>query len=435
LTNISNQFGGTGYEVRTTEYRINRGGERSTFNWQLGDHQIEAGAWFEYNASSTARRWYPFSAANTDENPYDVPRGPNFTQYYVTLKTDDLQPHAQDQWQILPDLLLQAGVKASLQRAGNHVVTPQLNLPTTNPPVVFPTGSLTSNEWFLPQVGATWDVTDNSELFVNIQKNLRQFVPYAAGGNFYGASPFSLGSQAAFDTFKATAHPESSWTYEAGARTHQELDLGPLTSLQGQVNYYHVNFSNRLFNVAAFNFINPNPSVLINVGGVTTDGVDLAATLNFGDNFHFYDAVSYNTSQYDSNYSTATGTNGTTGLSVVPIAGKQVPLTPDWLEKFIVSTNFGGFEAQLSGDYIGRRFVTYLNDLSVAPTFVLGLEASYSFDMPVDGTVKTLKLSGNITNLNDEKGVSTAVVTGPSGGYQAYPLPPRTWFVTVEAGR
>jgi iron complex outermembrane receptor protein len=65
VANIVNVFGGTGYEVRTTEYRINRGGERSTFNWQLGDHTIEAGAWFEYNASSTARRWYPFSAANT----------------------------------------------------------------------------------------------------------------------------------------------------------------------------------------------------------------------------------------------------------------------------------------------------------------------------------------------------------------------------------
>jgi hypothetical protein len=44
LSNIVNQFGGTGYEVRTTEYRINRFGELSTFNWQLGDHNIEIGA-------------------------------------------------------------------------------------------------------------------------------------------------------------------------------------------------------------------------------------------------------------------------------------------------------------------------------------------------------------------------------------------------------
>jgi iron complex outermembrane receptor protein len=434
LTNISNVFGGTGYEVRTTEYRINRGGERSTFNWQYGDHQIEAGLWYEYNASSTARRWYPFAAANDDLTPYDVPRGFNFTQYYVTLKTDDVQLHLQDQWRVTPDLLLTLGDKASLQRAGNNVITQQQNLPTTNPPVIFPTGSITSNNFFLPQAGAVWDATASEQLFANIQKNMRQFIPYAAGSNFYGASPWSLGSQAAFDTFKTTAHPETSWTYEAGARTNHDVDLGPLTSVQAQVSYYHVNFSNRLLNVAAFNFINPNPAVLVNVGGVTTNGVDVAGTLNFGDHFHFYDAVSYNTSTYDSNYTTATGTNGTTGVSTVATAGKQVPLTPDWLEKFILSTNYGPFEAQLNGDYIGRRFVTYLNDLQVAPTFVVGLEASYTMAVPAGNVVNSLKLSANVTNLGDEKGISTAVVTGASGGYQAYPLPPRMWFVTLEAG-
>ena len=191
----------------------------------------------------------------------------------------------QDQWHILPNLLLQIGDKASLQRAGNNVITQQLNLPTTNPPVVFPTGSIRSDNWLLPQAGAVWDATDSEQIFANIQRNMRQFIPYAAGSNFYGASPWSLGSQAAFDTFNSTAHPETSWTYEAGARTNHEVDMGPLTSVQGQLSYYHVDFSNRLLNVAAYNFINPNPSVLVNVGGVTTNGVDLAATLQFRRSF------------------------------------------------------------------------------------------------------------------------------------------------------
>jgi outer membrane receptor protein involved in Fe transport len=436
LTNIVNQFGGTGYEVRTTEYRINRAGERSTLNWQFGDHAIEVGVWYERNASSTARRWYPFSAANNDLTPYDVPRNPNFTQYYVTLKTDDVQLHLQDQWRILPSLLVTAGVKASLQTAGNNVVTQQLNLttpnafnlPATNPPVTFPTGSITSNNWFLPQFGLVWDATDTEQVFVNVQKNLRQFVPYAAGSNFYGASPWSLGSQAAFDSFKATAHPETSWTYEAGARTSRDLDWGPIESVQGQLSYYHVEFSNRIFNVATFNFINPNPSILVNVGGVSTDGVDLAATVNFGTYFHFYDAVSFNQSTYDDNFSTVT--NGVS--SVVPIAGKTVPLTSKWLNKFVLSATAGSFEAQLNGDYIGRRFTTYLNDLSVPSTFVMGVEASVTINTDSD-YLHRLKLSANITNLTDRHGVSTAVVTGASGGYQAFPLPPRMFFVTVGA--
>ena len=442
VANIVNTFGGTGNEVRTTEYRINRTGERSTLNWQLGDHAIEAGGWFEYNASSTARRWYAFSGANTDLTPYQVPTNPNFTQYYVTLKTRDVQLHLQDQWQITPDVVIQIGDKVSLQNAGNRVVTQQQNvlagnafgLTPTNPPVTFPTGSINSNNWFLPQLGATWDAFENSTIFVNIQKNMRQFVPYAAGSNFYAASPWSLGSQAAFDTFKATAHPETSWTYEAGLRTHQDVDFGPVTSVQGQINYYHVDFSNRLLNVAAANFINPNPAVLVNVGGVTTDGVDLAGTVNFGDHFHFYDAVSYDSSSYSANYSTATGTNGTTGITVVPTAGKQVPLEPDWLEKFIFSYNAGGFDAQISGDYIGRRYVTYLNDAAIAPTFVVGLQASYEFMVPEDSFFKKLKISGNVTNLFDVGGFSTAVVTSASGGFAAFPMSPRMGFVTVEVG-
>ena len=97
----------------------------------------------------------------------------------------------------------------------------------------------------------------------------------------------------------------------------------------------------------------------MNVGGVTTDGVDVAATLHFGEHFHFYDAVSYNQSHLRRQLLHRDRRHVGT---VVPIAGKQVPLTPNWLDKFIISTNFGPFEAQFSGDFIGRRFATYLDD-------------------------------------------------------------------------
>jgi hypothetical protein len=81
---------------------------------------------------------------------------------------------------------------------------------------------------------------------------------------------------------------------------------------------------------------------------------------------------------------------------VVATEGKQVPLTPKWLYKSILSTNFGPFEAQLIGDYVGRRYVTYLNDLSVRGTFLMGLEASYIFDRPLGNSLlQDIKLSAN----------------------------------------
>jgi iron complex outermembrane receptor protein len=431
LQNISNLFGGTGNEVRTTEYRINRGGLISTLHWQLGDHQIEAGAWWEHNEDAQHRAWYPFAAANNDLTPYDEPGGGAvFIQYYARFTVNDVQLHLQDQWRIMPNLLLQFGFKSSLQDAKGEFPINQKNLPTVAVPTLYPSGEITSNKWFLPQAGLLWDATDHEQVFVNAQKNMRQFIPYGAGSGFYGFSPWSLGSQAAFELFKDTVKPETSWTYEAGVRTHRSLDAGFVTGVSGQASVYHVNFKNRLLNIAAYNFINPGAAVLANVGGVTTNGADVAATVEFGEHFHAYDAISYNKSTYDSDYQTGSASGAITSVAT---GGKQVPLTPKWLNKTIVATSWGPFEAQLSGDYVGKRPVTYLNDLSVSSTFVVGLEASYTFDAPQLQWVKGARVSANVTNLFDKKGVSTATVTGNSGGYGAFPLPPRMAFVTLSA--
>ena len=434
LQNIVTLFGGSGNEVRTTEYRINRGGVISTLNWQVGDHRIEAGGWFEHNEPAQHRAWHPFTAANNDLTPYDEPQGPVFIQYYAQFFVNDIQLHLQDQWQVTPQLLLQFGFKSSLQDANGKFPINQKNLPTVAVPVRYPTGSITSNKWFLPQAGLLWDPTDHEQVFVNVQQNMRQFIPYGAGSGFYGFSAWSLGTQAAFDLFKSTVKPETSWTYEAGVRTRRELEGSFITGIDGQISIYHVDFSNRLLNIAPFNFINPAPAILANVGGVKTNGVDVAGTLNFGEHFHLYNAISYNHSKYSSDYQSGTTlVNGVSQPVTVATGGKQVPLTPRWLNKTILRANFGNFEASISGDYVGKRYVTYLNDLSVKSNFLVGLEASYTFDLAEGGLLKGARVSANITNLTDKKGVSTAVVTGNSGGYGAFPIPPRQAFVTVSA--
>ena len=273
-------------------------------------------------------------------------------------------------------------------------------------------------------------MTGHEQVFANVQKNMRQFIPYGAGSTFYGFSPWSLGSQAAFELFKDTVKPETSWTYELGVRSQRQVDLGILTGVSGQASVYHVNFANRLLNIAAYNFINPGAAVLANVGGVTTNGADIATTLQFGPHFRFYDAVSYNKSTYDSDYQTGSASGA---ITTVATGGKVVPLTPKWLNKTIVGTTWGGFDAQVSADYVGSRFVTYLNDLSVKSTFLIGLEASYRFDLAPGGWMKAARLSANVVNLFDRKGVSSATVTGNSGGYTAFPLTPREGFVTLSA--
>jgi hypothetical protein len=64
---------------------------------------------------------------------------------------------------------------------------------------------------------------------------------------------------------------------------------------------------------------------------------------------------------------------------------------------------------------------------------MLGLEASYKIASDPGALLKTWRVSGNITNLNGITGVTTANVTGNSGGYTAYPIAPRMFFLTLAA--
>ncbi|MCQ8279796.1 TonB-dependent receptor [Acetobacteraceae bacterium KSS8] len=419
--NLKQIFGDSGYATRTTEYLINRGGYIGALDWTLGRHTLEAGLWIERNSSSAIRRWYPLFV-NDPSTPYQRPDGSLITQYYSQVADTVVQTHIQDDWRILPTLQLQAGFKSSLQYASGQVpVQPRLGslVGSTGMPV----GDIDTEMAFLPDFGAVWDVTRHEQLFANIQKNVRQYQVYGGGG----ASPYSVGSQGAFDLLKRTGKPETSWTYEIGLREHRNVHFGPLTGIQGQASYYHVDFSNRLLSISPTPVISSiigGAAILENVGSVTTDGADVAATLLFGPHLSIYDAISYNKSVYNDNYQS--------GSSTVLTAGKTVPGTPAWLNKSVIAFNAGPFDAQLSGDYVGKRYATYTDDLSVKSYFMLNLEAGYRIPLPASAYLKDIYIQGNITNLNNQRGVSTVVVGAASGTYNTFPIPPRMYFVTLS---
>ncbi len=276
-----------------------------------------------------------------------------------------------------------------------------------------------------------------------MQKNLRQYQAYLAGGG----GPWFTGSQAAFNAFADQGKPESSWTYEGGIRSHRSFD-GVLSGLEAQVNYYHVVFNNRLLAIStnpggiAGGGITGGTSILVNVGGVHTDGVDAALTLHFGRTFTLYNAASYNLSKYQSDYtSTATGIGAATGSciggylvvgGVVPTCGKQLPGTPKWMNKTVATLDMGPFEAQLIGDYVGRRFATFTNDASVPSYFLTSLRLAAKLPEGVL-PLRKVELALNVTNLTDKKGVSTLSVGSATNSYSAYPIAPRQWFLTLSA--
>ncbi len=423
--NLKQVFGNSGVALRTTEYAIHRGGVLSRLDADLGDHHVQAGLWLEQNRSSAYRRWYAFDI-NNPTTPYDQPTGQALmTQYGSEIDNKVVQFHLQDAWQLRRDLTLQAGFKSSLQFAQGLFPVQQKAGSITGGSPALPEGQINTKRWFLPQFGAVWDATPQDQAYANVQQNLRQFVTYGAGG----LSPWSLSSQAGFDLFKASAQPETSVTYEAGYRVKRQGG-GIITDVNGQLSVYHVDFRNRLLQISStpvISSINPGNPILANVGNVRTDGIDFSGTLRFKGGVSFYNALSYNRSTYSNDYQ-----SGATGATVAT-QGKQVPGSPQWLEKFVLSVPLGLVEAQLIGDYVGKRYATYTNDQQVGSYFLTNLSLYAKLPMLTGDLLKDAKLRLTVSNLANRKGDLNVLVGSATTTYNTYPIPPRQGYLTFSA--
>jgi len=433
----------SGYIVRTTEYRIQRKGLISTLTADLGDHKIEAGLWYQNNSSHAYRRWYALDQNNLDGySPYIRPSNPLFTQYAAEMRVKTLQMHIQDSWKLLPSLLIEAGFKTSAQFATGFFAVQPAAGSLAGASSALPSGRITTKKWFLPTIGAKWDATENEQVYFNIQKNQRQFQAYGGGGS---ADPWSTSSQAAFDYIKANGQPESSWTYELGLRTHRNFSGTVLTGLDAQINYYHVDFSNRLLAVNAApggiagGSISGGTTSLFNVGSLKTNGVDAAFTLHFGREVSLYNATSYNNSKYGSDYSLASGSATGTAIggfavvnNVVPTGGKQLAGSPKWMNKTVFTLTTDAWDAQLIGDFVGKRYATYVNDGVVDAYFLASARVGVKIPASIIHAKKA-EVSVNVTNLFDAGGRSTISVT-QGGSYSVYPVAPRQVFATLSLG-
>lgn len=418
---LNSVFGGSGLATRTTEYWDNRGGVTTALKYNLGKHHIEVGGWYERNNNTQARRWYPFSFENPT-TPYDRQHNALIDQYTNYFYTNTWTTHLQDSWQISKNFSLSAGFKSELSYTnGTLPVAAKAGSLSPSTAITVPGGTVSAVKPFLPSFGALWNFTPNEQWFANIQQNMRAFQATGYGN----ATPWGATSQQAFDHFAANGKPETSWTYETGIRSaHHNIHVGPVTDIQAQVEYYHVQFSNRLVAISTTkteSWIVGSAQTLANVGSVTTDGMDFSFTMSFGPHFSFYNALSYNKSVYNNNY--------LTGTSTVNIAGKHVTGMPDWTEKFVASTHWGAFNAQFIGETIGKRYTTYTNDMWASPYALFSLNAGYKFyHIP---HISSLNIQGNITNLTNEKGWSTVSTTQTSGQFSAYPIAPRMFFLTI----
>ena len=101
------------------------------------------------------------------------------------------------------------------------------------------------------------------------------------------------------------------------------------------------------------------------------------------------------------------------------------------MNKTVATLTAGPFEAQVIGDFVGRRFATFSNDVSVPSYFLTSLRVAAAVPEGVL-PLRKAEIALNVTNVGDRTGVSTLSIGSATNSYSAYPIAPRQWFLTFS---
>ncbi|MEN2749217.1 TonB-dependent receptor [Sphingomonas sp. T9W2] len=390
---------------RTTEYGIDRAGNQTRMALTTGDNRIEIGLWYETNTFQQARRFYGMNdAASPNRNVRDFQANAYRTQWDGKYDTETLQYHIADTLD-LGALTLNGGWKglrvnnAANLRTGSLVV-----------------GEIKARDWFLPQASALYRLGGGAELFASYTENLRAFVSAATTG------PFAT-TQNGFNAIRATLKPETSKTIEGGAR----LRSG---GLQLSAVAYHVDFANRLLSFANGAGIIGNPPTLNNAGSVESYGAELAATYRVIRPLTLFASYSYNKATYRDDVRNAAG------VVLQPTAGKTVVDTPEHMAKGEIAYDDDRFFARVGGDYLSKRYFTYLNDQSVGSRLLVDASIGYRLT-GIGGVLDGLAIEGSVNNLTNRRYIATIGTNGYTARGDNQTLlagAPRQWFVTLRRG-
>ena len=94
----------------------------------------------------------------------------------------------------------------------------------------------------------------------------------------------------------------------------------------------------------------------------------------------------------------------------------------------------GPAELQLIGDYIGRRYATFTNDLFVKGYFTLSGRVAVDVPLSEGFIARKLTVSLNVTNISNKRAESTLSIGAAFGTYNFFPVAPRQYFGAVSIG-
>jgi iron complex outermembrane receptor protein len=386
--------------IRTTEYTIGRDGIVSDLSLELANHTVKLGFWGERSLHTLTRNFYAATGPEDTNHFLSNPTSTGFKQDFTTTTT---QFYIEDTVSLLADqLTLNAGFKS-----------PKVSIDAISRVGTRAAGEITASKAFLPQVGLSYRLNKDDELFASASQNMRAYQPGVSG-------PFSQ-SQSAFNLGTPKLKPETSTSVDLGVRFKRD-------ALQGSVAIYHAEFKDRLMSVATCAGIVGCPSTFVNVGKVATSGLEAIGVWKFARELSWFNSFTYNNSQYKSDYLD----NGKT----VAISGKQVVDAPKTMFSTELNYENAAWFARLGGKFTDKRYYTYQNDGQVPSFWVATLSSGYKLKSL--GMLKDVSLQLNVNNLFDKRYFSTIGSNGfgtsdPTGTSQTLLAgAPRQVFLTLS---
>ena len=429
--NIEGVFGTPLTAPRGVQYGLSTvGGERfgvtTGFEWEMGDHVVEFGAWYEgeaYNRTQLRLNKEGGNPAGAVIEPWEVAY---YRRDYRTTR-DFVQYYLKDTVKLMDDrLTIEAGFKGlslDYQLTGFRdfddysIPNPAFDGALADNPLIDANGdprelpgygrqaiNAEFNDLFLPMVGGVFSLTDSEQLFASFSQNMS--LPREADALYDNVNTVIIPDIAS----------EKSTNYEFGVRTNRPEWNAALA-------FYYVKFKDRIEVAGA-----PLPgspggieSFAQNVGEVEAYGIEFTGNYKpsfLNDYAYLTSNVTYNVAEFQDDFND------------LGLPGNSLPDAPQWLATVGVTVEPTPWAvANITARYTGERFADFINTQT--------MEAYTVFDAYLDlgdiggvGPIENIRARMNVTNFTDEDTLSFTFTT-VSGTAFYRPLAPRTFQFTL----
>lgn len=355
-----------------------RKGVTGSATWRWSIHTVQAGAWYEDDDYHRTQQRYNVENGNPDGRP--LFNEPVHLQRNYTSNRKTLQVFVKDTIALFDDRVkLDVGFKgldidyeiSGYRNPGDFINRRQ------------PTITDNWKDYFLPQVGAVWSVTEREQIFGSYSENMA--LPRGADDIFSAASPLAPGPDA-----------EKAKNVELGIRTNRPTFNASLVA-------YFTKFDNRLQS-----FASPVPgsttteTFFQNVGAVEAHGAEFSGQWKpefLGGKIYFNANLSYNISEFKD------------GFATFNIAGNRVPDFPELVfQGGVTFEPVPGAVFNVSARSISSRYTNFVNSEKTDGYTVLNAYLDLG-DGFFAGPFEALKARVNVDNILDEDYLGTISTT------------------------